>query len=993
MNSRSVFGLLRSALLGATVLSGLIMPAGLAHAQGSTAQAGNNGQLPLPSGQFVTPTFATGATLQFLNPGLANFPTHVVGDAVKTAVSPDGNTLLVLTSGYNRLNVESGANVGRRDISTSNEYIFVFDISGANRASPRQLQVLQVPNAYVGLVWAPDGGTFYAAGGVNDRINVFTRTGGAWGQSATIPLGHANTGIGLRVQPNAAGLGISADGSVLAVANMYNDSISVIDTATRTVRLEYDLRPYNTTPGAEGVPGGAYPFTVALKGNGTAYVSSIRDREIVVVDLAGAGRLIRRIPVGGSPNSLILDRAQSRLFATLDNTDQVAIIDTASDAVVETIDTIAPPGLLANATRYTGAAPNNMALSPDERTLYVTNGGANSVAVIPLSGPAPHRVAGLAPTAWYPHSVSLSADGRTMYVVNGKSDPGANPANLTGTTASLTQTTYPQGNAAAAAQADGANQYVLQLNRAALVTLPVPSPGDLPLLTSQVASNNRYNVAPDPTDTSVMAALRERIKHVIYIVKENRTFDQVLGDLPNGANGDPTLAVFGRRITPSQHRLAQNFVTLDNFFTSGDVSLDGWSWTTQGRTTSSVGINMALNYAGRGVSYDTEGQNRNVAVGNVGPTPQATVAAREAALPGYAAALAGLKGGAANVLPGAGNVGSTDAPGAIEGGYLWDSALRAGLTVRNYGFLLDLTRYFAPASNPIFIPPTLRDPRASNTQVAFPNNPSLIPRTNLFFRGYDNAFPDVWRVEEWKREFDQFVIDGNLPNLTLLRLGRDHMGQFGTSVGGFDTPEEQIAENDLAVGRVVEAIARSRYAADTLVFIIEDDAQDGPDHIDSHRSTAYVVGPYVKQNAVVSTRYNTVSMLRTMEDILGIGHLNLNDAYQRPMTDVFDLNQASWSFTAVASTLLRSTEAAIPGADIQYAEGPDIQPARDAAYWARVTEGWDWSSEDKIPADLYNRTLWEGLTNGSPYPTVRSGLDLSRKVAANPAPMQPDGNR
>ena len=977
--------LLRLTLLSATILSGLLVPAGAARAQGSTGQASNNGQLPLPSGQFVTPTLATGATLQFLNPGLPNYPTHVVGDAVRTALSPDGATLLVLTSGYNRLNYESGAMLGQRDVSASGEYIFVFDVAGANRNSPVQRQVIPVPNAYLGLAWAPDGAKFYAAGGVDDRVNVFTKAGADWAQSATIPLGHNNRGIGLRVRPNAAGLGLSSDGSVLAVANMYNDSISVIDTATHAVRFEYDVRPYNTTPGSDGVPGGSYPFTVALRGNDTAYVSSIRDREIVVLNIASATpSLITRIPLGGNPNSMILDRAQARLFATVDNTDQVAVIDTATNAVMETIDTIAPPGLMASTTRYTGAAPNNLVLAPDEHTLFVSNGGANSVAVIPLSGPAPHHVSGLIPTAWYPHSLSLSADGHAMYVVNGKSDPGANPANLTGVTDLLAQTTYPGGNAAALAQADGSNQYVLQLNRASLVTLPVPTQGDLHLLTSQVASNNRYNVAADPADAAVMAGLRERIKHVVYIVKENRTFDQVLGDLPNGANGDPSLAVFGRRITPSQHRLARNFVTLDNFFTSGDVSLDGWSWTTQGRTTDSVGTNMSINYAGRGLSYDTEGQNRNVAVGNVGPTPEATVAAREAALPGYAAGLAGLAGGPANVLPGTANVGATDAPGAKEGGYLWDNALRAGLTVRNYGFLVDLTRYFAKGT-PIYLPPTLRDPAASGTQVAFANNPSLIPRTDPFFRGYDNAFPDVWRVEQWKREFDQYVTDGNLPNLTLLRLGRDHMGQFADSVGGFDTPEEQIAENDLAVGRVIETIAQSRYASDTLVFIIEDDAQDGPDHVDSHRSTAYVVGPYVKQRAVVSTRYNTVSMIRTMEDILGLGYMNLNDAYQRPMTDVFDLEQRDWSFSAIASTVLRSTEVSVPGMETRFAEGPDIKPARDAAYWAKVTESFDWSSEDKVPADLYNRVLWEGLTNGSPYPTVRSGLNLSRNVPASSA--------
>ncbi len=423
---------------------------------------------------------------------------------------------------------------------------------------------------------------------------------------------------------------------------------------------------------------------------------------------------------------------------------------------------------------------------------------------------------------------------------------------------------------------------------------------------------------------------------------------------------------------PSQHRIANTFVTLDNFFTAGDVSLDGWSWSTQGRTTDSVAKNMPVNYAGRGVSYDTEGQNRNISVG------QPTTAAREAAFPGYTALTGALKGGTANVLPGVANVAAIDGPGGkVQGGYIWDSAIRAGLTVRNYGFLVDLTRYFAPGT-PVFVPPTLRNPSATGTQVAFPANPTLIPLTDIYYRGYDNAFPDVWRVEEWKREFDQYVAAGNLPNLTLLRLMHDHTGQFGTAVGGFNTPELQVADNDLAVGRVIEAISRSRYAADTLVFILEDDSQDGPDHIDAHRSTAYIVGPYVKQGALVSTRYNTVSMLRTMEDVLGIDHLNLNDAYQRPMTDVFDLNQTGWSYNSLGSPLLRTTEASIPGMETLFAEGPAMRSTHDAAYWAEATRGFDWTAEDRVPADLFNQVLWEGLTDGRPFPVVRSGLNLRR---------------
>ncbi|GAC1340925.1 MAG: hypothetical protein NVSMB18_11990 [Acetobacteraceae bacterium] len=637
--------------------------------------------------------------------------------------------------------------------------------------------------------------------------------------------------------------------------------------------------------------------------------------------------------------------------------------------------------------RYTGAATNNVALSPDERTLYVSNGGANAVAIVPLTGGAPHRVAGLIPTGWYPTTVTASADGSTLYIFNSKSDPGGNPNKRTSSTPSLTMTTYAGGNTFASRY--NANQYVFQLERSGFLVAPVPAATDLASLTNQVAANNGWTVANDPRDAATMAVLRNTIQHVIYIVKENRTFDQLLGDLTNGANGDPSLTIFGRRITPNFHRISNTFVTLDNFFDPGEVSGNGWPWSTAGRETDwnekMIPMNYTFSVNRQDAPYDAEGQNNNVDVGYVGTTAAGTVAARQASAGGYDYTANGNQypGGATNVLPGTNDVGAPDGPnGAKQGGYLWSAALRAGLTVRNYGVFSDNNHYglspSAPGySNPIEFPAA--DPAAAGAQQMWVTNPELIPYTDLYFRGFDTSYPDVWRMEEFQREFNQFVTGNNLPNLIFLRYMRDHMGSFSQSLAGTGTPEAQQADNDFAVGKTLQMLANSPYAGNTLVMVVEDDAQDGGDHMDAHRSTAYVVGPYVRKNAVVSTRYSTVNVVRTIEDILGLQHLNLNTAYQRPMTDVFDITQdPAWSYTAVASTVLKSTTLTLTmgeGADsVQFAEGPDVVPTHTPEYWAQQTRGFDWSGEDRAPAALFNEVVWNGMMGGTPYPTVRTGL-------------------
>ncbi|MDE0856507.1 MAG: hypothetical protein OSA97_18980, partial [Nevskia sp.] len=463
-------------------------------------------------------------------------------------------------------------------------------------------------------------------------------------------------------------------------------------------------------------------------------------------------------------------------------------------------------------------------------------------------------------------------------------------------------------------------------------------------------------------------------KHVIYIVKENRTYDQVLGDLGKG-NGDPTLVEFGSALTPNQHAVANGFVDFDNFYDSGEVSGNGWDWSTQARESDYGVKTIPLNYSGRGAGYDVEGENRNINVA------LPTVAARQAANPNVPSD--------PDLLAGTGNLAATDGPeGEAQQGYLWNAALRAGISVRNYGFFCDLNRYSAAAGAGQI--PEDRTPYADKLTVTYASNPELVPLTDPYFRAYDNSFPDFYREQEWEREFAGFVQNGNLPALNLVRFMHDHTGNYSTSLDGVNTPQADVADNDYAVGKLLQAVAASPYAGNTLIFVIEDDAQDGPDHVDAHRSIGFVAGAYVKHGAVVSTHYSTVNMLRTIEDVLGIDHLSVYDAYQPPMTDAFDLTQASWTFSATVPAILKPcangvttgcSQLPISSSTALYGPpGPAL--LHDANWWIARTRGLDFSAEDRVDPERYNRLLWEGIKGRQPYPVARSGKDLRHNRAA-----------
>ena len=334
-----------------------------------------------------------------------------------------------------------------------------------------------------------------------------------------------------------------------------------------------------------------------------------------------------------------------------------------------------------------------------------------------------------------------------------------------------------------------------------------------------------------------------------------------------------------------------------------------------------------------------------------------------------------------DVLPGPALLTAPDGDGDDEAGrgFLWNAALKAGLTVRNYGFA-DASVYDSGLPGEV---PQIREPHREGKAVHVTADRALVGLSDPYFRGFDQKMPDYWREREWEREFAEQEGTGVMPNLTLLRLSHDHFGDFDKAIDGVDTVETQMADNDYAVGLVLERIAHSRFKDDTLVFVIEDDAQNGTDHVDARRSIAFVVGPYVRQHALVSTYYTTVSMVRTIGAVLGLPALGLNDGLAAPMAGVFDLAQTSWDFTAVASDVLRATRLPIPAARFA-ATSSAARADHDARYWANAMKGQDFRSEDRLDTAAFNAALWRGLASES-----QSGPRPAIGTAPSAADMRP----
>jgi DNA-binding beta-propeller fold protein YncE len=939
----------------------------------------------IATAKSITPTAAPGAIFQELNPRLEVAPERRANYAGAVAVSPNGKRLAILTSGFPAYYDAQGNLIPE----ASMEYVFIFDITGS---TPVQLQVLALPNTFPGIVWSPTSDRIFVSGGKDDTVVEFVDDGAHFFTGRTIHLGHESC---LGAEPVPAGCGpvtgalaVSPDGKRLLAANIQNDSVSLIDLAAGKVVAEQDLRPGAIDPRRHGEPGGSFPRAVAWASADRAYVASVRDREVISLGIGrDKVRVRQRLHVQGQPAALITNRRGSRLYVALDTTGQVAVFDTRRNRLIEKFNAVAPASVYDDRKLLGGANSNALALLPDERTLLVSNGGQNSVAVVRLGDAAMDVTAkvsrdnrlkpaavdveddekesrrasmtvGLVPTGWYPTGVATKNDGASWYIVNGKSPLGPNAGWCRSVDHSFCdpgislQGVRPRfgGNHASSLMAK--NVYVNQLERAGFLTMPAPDGLELARLTKQVAHNNRFD-RPEQTaaDEHLFSFLRQHIKHVIYIMKENRTYDQVLGDLEVG-NGDSRLTLFPERISPNHHAIARNFVTLDNLSVSAEGSMTGVYWTFSAQTNDLLErtdpLTLATLYKHQPGSFPY-GSNRNANIGY--PTGKE----RHAADPSDA--------GDPDILPGTHSVYDVDGPGGEAGtGYLWNGALRAGLPVRSYGVFARVYNLVRPKPE-VF---------ASDGKTISPESIAAYEDPNWPVPEWIKPIPDFWRVREWQREFAEFSRKGSAPSLMVMYLWEDHFGHYDQALDGVNTPETQMADNDYSIGMLVETVAKSHFAKDTLVIAIEDDTTDGPDHVDAERTVALFAGPYIRQHAVVSKHYTTVNVVKTIEEVLGIEPISLNDALAEPMSDIFDSNQERWTYDAIVPKVLRSTQLPLPPeahAAIEY-------PVHSAAYWVKAMAGQDFSGVDRVDPITFNRALWHGLKGSTRYPTTRSGADL-----------------
>jgi sugar lactone lactonase YvrE len=623
-----------------------------------------------------------------------------------------------------------------------------------------------------------------------------------------------------------------------------------------------------------------YPYGVTVAPDGTVYASAWGGWTISVFVPGGNGMLAEdaRVRVGRHPSALVLNPSASRLFVASGSTDKIAVVDTKTRRVVATLDDALPAGT------GEGSTPNALALSTDGTRLYVAEADNNAVGVFDLSAntagastaAGSDALSGRIPVGWYPSAVAV--DGGDLLVVSGKGR---------GTAPNVRQ--VQPGRERSRHSTD----YTLGQINGTLTVIPVASVAgaDLNALSQRVAAANGWN-------SGSSTYKYPPFEHVIYIVKENRTYDQVLGDLSQ-ADGDSSLVFFPRPISPNHHALAERFGIFDRFFVNAEVSADGHNWSMAAYVTDYTQKTTPSNYSNRGRNYDYEGFNRGV-------LPQEDVA--EPAV-----------------------------------GYLWNLADRAGITYRNYGEFVEQPD----------------DPSGTKPPAFQPTKPTLAAHTNTSFPGFSMQISDQVRADVWLREFQEFVQAGKMPALELMHLPNDHTSG---ATAGKPTPRAYMADNDLALGRIIEALTKSPFWKSTVVFVLEDDAQDGPDHVDSHRSPLVVISPY-SRGRVIHRFTNTTDVLATIEDILGLGRMSQFDQYGRPLRDI-------WETTAD----LTPYSALTPSVSLK-----ELNPKRGAM--AEASKSLTLKKEDTSDDDLFNRILWTTIKGDKPYPGPRRMSALDAKVS------------
>lgn len=743
---------------------------------------------------------------------------------IGSALSPDGRSLLVSNDGQNVQSVQL--------IDTASSQV----VQTINYQKPEGL--------FVGVAWSPDGRHAYASGGANDKIRIYDVAHQRMTETAPIVF---PKGAGAAGDPVPAGLTVSADGSKLYVADHHAGSMSVLDLTTRQVVATVAVGPS--------------PYTVTLTDRGrTALVSNWGGDTVSVIDTA-TNAVRRTVTVGTHPSAITLNPVRGEAYVANSDSDDISVLNAATGAVLRRIDLAPYPQAPA------GSSPNALTVSPDGSTLYLANAGDNDIAVVKLAtGGSRDRVAGLIPTAWYPTGIHLLDHGRRLAAVSAKGlGVGPNPNGPNPYTDKWGDPVWEQ-------------QYIYGMVRGQLSVLDVPTGQQLASYTAQVRHNDAFDNTRSAGDSGTGSVIPRRrgavspIQHVIYVIKENRTYDQVLGDLPR-ANGDPRLTLFGRDVTPNQHRLAQQFVTLDNFYSNGEVSSQGWQWV------SGAAANTHVEKTAPGI-YSFNGRG-------VSPTD--------------------------------GNVHVDDAGRAPQWSYIWDSLISAHRSLRDYGWF---------ANGP------------AGSAQAQDNAPELNSYLDHNYPGWSLAVTDRSRITEWQREYRSYENNNTLPAFEMLHLPNDHT--LGT-VAGAPTPKAMVADNDYALGQLVDTVSHSKDWKSTAIFVVEDDAQNGPDHVDAHRTVAQVISPYTQTGKIDSTLYSQVSILHAIEQILGVAPLSQFDAAADPMLNAF-ANRANLS----AYTALQ------PRQNMEEKNGTTAPMARQAATW-------NFAKPDSAPEAQLNKSIWESV--------------------------------
>jgi len=872
-----------------------------------------------------------------------------------------------------------------------------------------------IPNdgLFYGLVFDPtphnNTYTLYAAQGAYGTVAVLTLgTDGTLTQTGTIPANPLAYPLNYTPVDQPAGIAL-ANGAIY-MANYFSVNLGA------TYQPASTLSMYN----ASATPLGSYtfmdeakpntpsfPFAVTAKSDGSrAYVASQRDGCVYVLDTTDPGSisLVSKIPNLTQPSALLLDKAQTLLYIANAGSDTISVVNVANDQLQVIATVLLRPS---NVSNLPGVSPSGLALSPDEKTLYASLGDFNAVGVIDTGT---NQLSGYIPVGWYPTALAATPDGNALLVVNGWGTPAMNPNPqldyLNPDVVGINFGTNPASWVAPPGPGYVLNSIPGNVTRIDL-TKAIPT---LAQSTAQVIQNNQNTPAMGSSADSILAGIgikSGKIKHVIYIIKENRGYDQVLGDLPRG-NGDPSLTIYGRGITPNQHALAERFILLDNFYNNAPVSGEGWVWCTQSLanafTIKSIPYIYQLSLATYQINYAFEGQVNGYVTG------------------GYPA-----QDQDGNWLSSPSHQAASPIPDVAEapGGYIWDGVKEAGLTYRNYGFFLSSG---APSTPPFQIPDNYPNKANLSPPGHIPTPPGQVAGFSDYdYRKFDFGYADsdAWvnygfnatdlglttglttgnppgyyasenspiqaqaqpsRFSEWNREFLEMLkqdpTGNSVPAFMMVRFMRDHTMGLNP---GFNSPRAMMADNDYAVGELVQAVSNSPIWTSTVIFVIEDDAQFSNDHVDTHRSFCQVISPWIKTGTVDSHFYDTNSVLKSIELLLGLSPMSQYDHFSNPIMGGWDAapnNSAAYTAILPPPDVIGEVNMNIASYD---SKDPRVR-------LAILSSKMNWKVADAAPYQLLNEVLWKdakGPNSKMPEPRVSELAVFDKNKAGN---SQHDGD-